>query len=218
MKTRRRCSLLITAAALTLAQSALACGEIKPSPEITTIVKRLAYKDFPQASDILSIIRIESSFNPKAAPPFSYEATLKGKHVKGLINAKNLSEATARLKKRHLKKIVIAERETSNGLMQVQNGSEDLRENIAMGVSLLREYYMLTKSKEGAVKSYNIGPNRYLAHKATVSSEAYYDKFLLQKKVYVPYVRTGKLISLGKTLGCGSENGIPLAIQARLSN
>jgi hypothetical protein len=155
-----------------------ACGEIKPTPEVNKIVKRLAYRDFPQASDIFSIMRVESSMNPNA--------------------------------------MTDSDRESSRGLMQVQNGPMEPRLNIAMGVSLLREYFMRTHSREGAVKSYNTGPANYLGGHMKLSAEAYYDKFKLQKTVYANYAKTGKLVYLGKTLGCGKENGIPLWLQERL--
>ena len=210
---------MLLAAATVISTPAFACGEITPNKQISKIVHRLAYnKSFPKESDIYSIIRIESAFKEDAMPPINYEAVdKKGVHVKGLINAKNPVEARAKLKKQHLRHIELKDRETSVGIMQVQNGPKDLRENIAMGISKLREFYMLTHSEEGAVKSYNTGPYNYINGKLKVSAEAYYDKFLLQKKVYVPYAKTGKIGYLGKTLGCGRENGIPLEIQARLA-
>ena len=159
------------------AHQALACGEITPNEQVTKIVTRLAYSDFPQASDIFAIIRTESSFN---------------------ANAKNVNE-----------------RESSIGLMQVQNGSLNPRVNIAQGVAKLREYYKLTGSIKGAVESYNIGPRNYLRKKLTISGEAYYRKFLLQKKVYADWP-DGEIVSLGKHLGCGKENGVPKWIQEAL--
>jgi hypothetical protein len=41
-------------------------GFIQPPAEVFSLVTQLAYPDFPAAADILSIIRIESGFNPKA--------------------------------------------------------------------------------------------------------------------------------------------------------
>lgn len=157
---------------------AFGCGEITPNAQITKIVTRLAYSDFPKASDIFSIIRNESSFNPKA-------------HNEN-------------------------ERESSNGLMQVQDGSFDIHENITQGVARLREYYKLTGSIKGAVESYNIGPQNYLHKKLTISGEAYYKKFLLQKKVYADWP-DGEIVRLGKKLGCGKENGVPKWIQKALA-
>lgn len=165
MKKYRSCILLFAL----FTNQALACGEITPNKEITKIVSRLAYPDFPKASDIFSVIRIESAYRP---------------------NAVNINE-----------------REHSNGLMQVQNGPMNPRLNIAMGVSLLREYYKLTGSEEAAVKSYNIGPGNYLKGKIKVSGQEYYDKFALQKLVYANYPK-GEIVKLGKTLGCGKENNI----------
>lgn len=106
-------------------------------------------------------------------------------------------------------------RESSHGLMQVQDGPFNPRDNIARGVALLREYYMMTGSMEGAVKSYNIGPANYLHGKLKPWGEAYYDKFMLQRVVYSHYPR--RLTNLGKTLGCGKENGIPPELQTRLN-
>jgi len=175
---RQRSKLFLGAIALTLAQPAFSCGEIKPNKEITKLVTRLAYRNsFPTAPDIFAIIRIESAYRE---------------------DAKNESS-----------------RESSHGLMQVQDGPFNPRENIARGVALLREYYMLTGSAEGAVKSYNIGPANYLHGKLRPWGEAYYDKFMLQRTVYSHYPR--HLTNLGKTLGCGKENGIPRELQNRLS-
>jgi len=174
----KRSPIVFIALSFTLAQQSFACGEITPNAQVTKIVKRLAYSDFPKASDIFSLIRIESSYDPDASNE--------------------------------------SERESSHGLMQVQDGPFDVEENIARGVARLREYYMLTHSKKGAVESYNIGPKNYLNHKLTLSGEAYYDKYLLQKKVYVTYEKTGKVGKLGKTLGCGKQNGIPDWLQAAL--
>jgi hypothetical protein len=166
MKKLRTISLLMAAL---ISTQTFACGEITPNKNITKLVTRLAYQDFPKASDIFSIIRIESRYIPKA--------------------------------------VNINEREHSNGLMQVQNGPMNPRLNIVMGVSLLRKYYKITGSEEGAVKSYNIGPGNYLKGKIKVSGQEYYDKFLLQKIVYERYPK-GEIVKLGKTLGCGKENNI----------
>jgi hypothetical protein len=47
----------------------MACGEIIPPQEVVDIVAPLAYSDFPKISNILTIISVESSFNPKAKNP-----------------------------------------------------------------------------------------------------------------------------------------------------
>ena len=47
-------------------------GYIQPPAEIISITRELAYSDFPKAADILSIIRIESGFNPEAKNKNSY--------------------------------------------------------------------------------------------------------------------------------------------------
>lgn len=101
-----------------------------------------------------------------------------------------------------------SERESSHGLMQVQNGPFDIHENIAQGTAKLREYFMLTHSIKGAIESYNIGPQNWLHRKLIVSGEAYYDKYSLQRRVYANYP-AGKIVNLGKSLGCGRQNGIP---------
>jgi hypothetical protein len=144
------------------AHQASACGEIKPTKEITLIVQRLSYKDFPKTADILAHIRVESSFNPKA---------------------RNKSE-----------------REDSVGLMQVQNGPEDERTNIAMGVSLLREYYEITHSKEGASKAYNIGIGNYQRGKLKISAQQYYEKIKLWREVYKDYPK--RINYLSSNIGC----------------
>jgi len=169
-------ALSLTMTAMTA--SVYACGEITPNREITKTVTRLAYSDFPRASDVFAIMRNESSMNPLAR------------------------NHTAR--------------ESSNGLMQVQNGSFNIHTNIAQGIAKLREYYKLTHSVRGAVESYNIGPRNYLNHRLRYSGEAYYDKFLLQKRVYAHWPK-GKLVKLGKKLGCGRDNGVPYWLQKRLA-
>lgn len=165
------------ALSFTIVHQAYACGEITPNKEITKIVTRLAYSDFPRASDIFAVMRNESSLNPKASNE--------------------------------------NERESSHGLMQIKNGPFDIRQNIAQGVSALREYYVMTHSRKGAIESYNIGPQNWLHHKLIVSGEAYYDKYLLQKRVYANWPK-GKIVNLGETLGCGKDNGVPAWLQAAM--
>lgn len=175
---RSRIFLALALTMTAISTSALACGEITPNKEITKTVTRLAYSDFPRASDVFAIMRNESSMNP---------------------HARNHTV-----------------RESSNGLMQVQNGSFNIHTNIAQGIAKLREYYKLTHSVRGAVESYNIGPRNYLNHHMILSGEAYYDKFLLQKRVYARWPH-GKIVKLGKKLGCGRDNGIPYWLQKRLA-
>ena len=117
-----------------------------------------------------------------------------------------------------------SEREDSVGLMQVQNGPEDEHTNIAMGVSLLREYYEITHSKEGASKAYNIGIGNYRRGKLLVSAAEYYEKIKLWKKVYADYPK--KMHYLGRDLGCkhiiklqsrtNRELGITLTLSSNL--
>ena len=193
-----------------------ACGEITPNKEITKIVTRLAYSDFPKAADIFAIIRNESSFDPNALPPLNYDAVDKnGKDVSGSIKATSKKIAYAKLRAKGYKSIDIDDREPSVGLMQVQNGSLDPRENVAQGVAKLREYYKLTGSIKGAVESYNIGPSNFLNKKLTLSGEAYYLKYKLQRRVYIHWPEK-KLVNLGETLGCKKENGVPDWLQAAL--
>jgi len=118
---------------------------IKPKPEMVHLARQLAYKDFPRASDILTIMRIESAFNPHA------------------IN------------------------KMSNGIMQVNYGSFDFRVNMRQGVSLLREYYLITHSKMGAIKAYNIGIGNYLKGHLRYSAEDYWDKFRTHFPSYARY-------------------------------
>jgi hypothetical protein len=153
----------------------LACGEIIPNKRITTIVVRLAYKDFPKAADIFAHIRVESSFNPKA---------------------RNTSE-----------------REDSVGLMQVQNGPKNERLNIAMGVSLLREYYEITHNKEAASKAYNIGIGNYSRGKLKISATNYYEKIKLWTKVYEDYPK--RMHYLGPNLGCNKYTEVDTKLQIK---
>jgi hypothetical protein len=166
---KRKCLLIL----LTLCFSApsFACGEVKPPQQIAKLVKQLARSDFPTEADVLSIIRIESSFNPKA--------------------------------------VNINEREHSNGLMQVQNGPMDPKENITAGIKLLRTYYNRFHSKEAAIKSYNVGPENYARKIYMISAQEYYDKFALQRIIYSRWPKTGKLHTLGESLGCKQQNVLP---------
>ena len=78
-------------------------------------------------------------------------------------------------------------RQSSVGLMQVQDGSMDERANITSGVALLRKYYKITHSKEGASKAYNIGITAYMHGRHKQSAERYYRKIKLWRKVYEHY-------------------------------
>ena len=49
----------------------------------------------------------------------------------------------------------------SNGVMQVNHGPFELTANIAAGVKLLREYYLMLGSVKAAVIAYNAGPGNY---------------------------------------------------------
>lgn len=143
---------------------AFSMGFISPSEEIRKIAQELAYDDFPKASDIFTIIRIESAFNPKA--------------VNGV----------------------------SNGVMQVNHAPFDIRRNMQQGVAILREYYLITKSKEGAIKAYNVGIGTYLKGHLIAAQNDYYSKFQSQRGSYEKYQERSKYIT--RCFNCG--NGIPL--------
>lgn len=49
----------------------------------------------------------------------------------------------------------------SNGVMQVNHGPFELKANIAAGVKLLREYYLMLGSVKAAIIAYNAGPGNY---------------------------------------------------------
>lgn len=49
----------------------------------------------------------------------------------------------------------------SNGVMQVNHGPFELAANVAAGVKLLREYYLMLGSVKAAVIAYNTGPGNY---------------------------------------------------------
>jgi hypothetical protein len=134
-----------------------------PPTDIIQIAKELSYKDFPQTIDILSIIRVESSFNPKAVNR-DYPALVK-KNPK-------------------------ASKSTSNGIMQVQGGPFPVRENMIAGVQRLREYYERFHSKKKAVIAYNIGSGNLEKGRCQKSGEEYWAKFSKRKQEYTRYNKT----------------------------
>lgn len=75
----------------------------------------------------------------------------------------------------------------SVGVMQVQNGHQDLHRNMFAGVGLLREYYMRLGSREAAVKSYNIGIGTFRQGKSKISADEYYAKFVKRRQELVKY-------------------------------
>ena len=99
-----------------------------------------------------------------------------------------------------------AKNKMSNGIMQVNYGPFDIRSNMIKGVILLRQYYEMTHSVIGAVKSYNIGIGNYFNGLLTKSAEDYWSKFTSQLHSYEEYERTHKkTISLSMIcLGCVS--------------
>ena len=85
--------------------------------------------------DILSIIRIESGFNPNA------------------LNRNSI------------------------GLMQVNDGSWELVQNMTQGAALLRQYFIMTHSKAGAIEAYNVGIGNYFRSRLRISQIEYLTKF-----------------------------------------
>lgn len=154
-------TILATLILLIWSSQTIAAGYISPSKLIKQIAREFAYDDFPKTSDILTIIRIESGFNPKA--------------VNGV----------------------------SNGIMQVNHAPFDIRENMRQGSSLLREYYLITKSKEGAVKAYNVGIGNYLKGHLIVAQNDYYSKFQSQRGLYEKYQASDKYLSRCFTCSSG---------------
>ena len=138
---------------------------VVPPANIVKFAKKFAYNDFPQAIDIISIIRVESNFNPKAFNP----------------------ETNKKDKKRRVP--------PSIGLMQVQAGSFDVYTNMKQGSERLREYFVkqCKRSIECAVKSYNIGPTNFKRGKYPVSAKEYWDKFNLRKSQYLTYNKTADI-------------------------
>jgi hypothetical protein len=80
-----------------------------------------------------------------------------------------------------------AKNKNSNGIMQVNFGSFNIKENMTAGVKLLREYYVITETEKGAVKAYNVGIGNYLKGRLRTSSSAYFNKFKAQKAIYSQY-------------------------------
>lgn len=109
---------------------------------ITNEVKAQAFKDFPTMADVLAIVAVESSFNPRA----------RHKGSMGLMQI-NLPAHKNKLK--------------GKDVFNVQT-------NIAYGISILRDYYLATGSRDAAVLAYNAGIGNYL--KRRYSSE-YLRKF-----------------------------------------
>jgi len=101
----RTCLLILLILLLCFSASSLACGEIKPDPQVTKIVKRLAYDDFPTASDVFSIIRIESSYDPKAKNINERERSIGYMQVQyGPEDPrKNIAEGIARLRENYMR-------------------------------------------------------------------------------------------------------------------
>jgi len=133
---------------------------IAPPGYVMKYSKELAYKDFPRQIDILSIIRVESAFNPNAFNPENSK-----------INP--------------TRKVP-----PSKGLMQVQNGTFRPKNNMIQGTSILREYYLkyCNRDIKCAIKSYNIGPGNYRKGKLKKSGNIYFSKYKHYKKQYTIYL------------------------------
>lgn len=72
-----------------------------------------------------------------------------------------------------------AKNSISNGIMQVNNGSFDMRKNMEQGVKLLIEYYNTLGSEKAAVIAYNVGIGNY--RKGNFGLK-YWNKFQKAKK------------------------------------
>ncbi len=72
-----------------------------------------------------------------------------------------------------------AKNSISNGIMQVNNGSFDMRKNMEQGVKLLIEYYNALGSEKAAVIAYNVGIGNY--RKGNFGLK-YWNKFQKAKK------------------------------------
>lgn len=78
-----------------------------------------------------------------------------------------------------------SKKEDSRGLMQVQHGPWPERENLAMGVSILRENFKRFGTREAAVKSYNLGTGAYSRGEYKNAAARYFAKF---KKAHAKYL------------------------------
>ena len=94
----------------------------------------------------------------------------------------------------------------SNGIMQVNHASFEIKENMGLGVQLLREYYLKTKSIQSAVISYNIGIGNFHKHRLLKKGGEYYHKYLIQRLVYSRYLEEVKFFghSISRRLSCSS--------------
>lgn len=130
---------------------------IVPPANVVKLAHKLSYTDFPRPVDIISIARVESGFKPDA---LNLE-----------ISKINPNRKT----------------KSSKGIMQVQGGSFNVEKNMTQGVSILREYFLILKSKKAAVIAYNIGIGNYKRGKCQVSGAEYWDKFSQRKKEFLAY-------------------------------
>lgn len=92
---------------------------------------------------------------------------------------------------------------TSNGIMQVNGGLFDVEKNIHQGVAILRETYLITHSKAGAVKAYNVGIGNYLRNRMPTAAADYYVKFVKARRYYAKFPE----ITDSHGRHCGSVNG-----------
>ena len=75
----------------------------------------------------------------------------------------------------------------SLGLMQVNNGSKDPLRNMTEGVLLLRQYFLMTHSKAGAIEAYNVGISNYFRGRLRISQREYLTKYLKVRRAYETY-------------------------------
>lgn len=90
----------------------------------------------------------------------------------------------------------------SNGIMQVNYGSFDVKSNMQAGVRLLRQYYLSTRSIEAAVMSYNIGIGNYRNKVHLISGLEYLSNFKKRRDDYEQY--SGEFSSWISCFICGS--------------
>lgn len=125
--------------------------------KVASLAKQYERKSFPQASDILAIIGIESSFKPHAKSNLAEDAAV------GLTQIRP---------KAWSHKIKASELATIDG--QVRHGSD-----------ILAHYYDVLQDKQAAVKSYNIGLNGYQQGKRPAAAARYAAKYRMELASYV---------------------------------
>jgi hypothetical protein len=122
--------------------------------QIVDLAKKHGESTFPTAKDILTVIGIESSFNPLA------KSKLKHDPARGLMQVRS-----------GVWKLPAAE------LTKVEN-------QIKHGAQILKHYRDKLKSTEAAIKAYNIGITKYLHDKNDARAKAYLAKFNRERTRY----------------------------------